>query len=100
MTRTGAVSVFAVTTNPFVGGAEVEGVTVGPDGNIWFADSKCAIGRSTLSGGITEFVQPQCGTPISITSGRDGNLWFTDSSNSRIGRITTSGNFTMFTLPS
>jgi streptogramin lyase len=99
MTPSGAVSVFEVTTNPFVGGAQVEGVTVGPDGNIWFADSKCAIGRSSLSGSIAEFVQPTCGSPTSIASGSDGNLWFVDSSSSKIGRITTSGIFTMFTLP-
>jgi virginiamycin B lyase len=96
MTPKGVVSVFEVTTNPFVGGAEVEGVTVGPDGNIWFADLKCAIGRSTLSGAIVEFVQPQCGSPTSITTGRDGNLWFTDFTSSAIGRITPNGSFTMF----
>lgn len=34
-----------------------------------------------------------------ITAGSDGALWFTDPGTSQIGRITTTGAITEFTLP-
>jgi virginiamycin B lyase len=53
---------------------------------------------------ITEFPLP----PLSfggnytnaITAGPDGNLWFTDAAAGKVGRITTSGQVTEFTVPS
>jgi virginiamycin B lyase len=81
------------------------GITLGPDGNIWYTE--CANGAvGNLTPGKppsfgTEF--PVGGCPVSITSGPDHNLWFTDeegSSTSAIGRITTAGTVTMFQLPS
>jgi virginiamycin B lyase len=68
------------------------GITVGPDGNIWFTESGGGpgIGRITPSGILTEFSTP---TPSSepgvITSGPDGALWFTQSGAKQIGRCTT-----------
>ncbi len=80
--------------------------TVGPDGNVWFVDSKIfgevpAIGRITPSGTITEYVSgakaaPKLSglnpgsDPIAIAAGPGGEkyLWFTDKgATPAIGRI-------------
>jgi streptogramin lyase len=49
---------------------------------------------------ITEFEVPTAfSSPLSITAGPDGNLWFTEWAGNKIGRMTTSGAVTEFTLP-
>jgi len=89
-TPVGQVTEFSAGLSP---GAEPEGITTGPDGNVWFTDGgNNRIGRITPQGVITEFGQlPAPSRPNSITSGPDGNLWFTDLDAGRIGRISTSG---------
>jgi len=79
-----------------------EGITGGPDGNVWVTLSASdfqRIARVTPNGAITEF--PVVGTTQlrTITSGPDGNLWFTDPLGKHIGRITTAGAVTLFTVP-
>jgi streptogramin lyase len=69
------------------------GITVGPDGNLWFTESNAnRIGRITPDGVITEF---RLGTgdkqPYGIVAGADGNLWFTERKNNRIGVMDTGG---------
>jgi streptogramin lyase len=78
-----------------------EGITVGPDGALWFTEHlDSRIGRITLTGEITEFPLPRQGGPIGITTGPDGNIWFTDPGFvDSVGRITLSGNITQFLLP-
>jgi len=50
------------------------GITAGPDGNLWFAESN-NIGRSTPNGKINTFPVPtQSSSPEGITAGPDGNL--------------------------
>jgi virginiamycin B lyase len=72
-----------------------QGITAGPDGNLWFAESnKDKIARITTDGTITsEFPVPghrhQKSRPSGITAGPDGNLWFTELYGNRIGKITT-----------
>jgi virginiamycin B lyase len=75
------------------------GITMGPDGGVWFTEiATNAIGR--LSGGaITTFTLPQGGWPNDIASGPDAALWFTEYSGDRIGRITTSGAVTEYAIP-
>jgi streptogramin lyase len=62
------------------------GITVGPDGNLWFTETApgAGIGRITPDGQITEFPVPAGGGVVSdfptrvaggITTGPDGNLW-------------------------
>jgi virginiamycin B lyase len=72
-----------------------EGVTLGPDGNIWFTEnSDPQIGRVIPStGAITEFVVPDGpnGAPWDIITGPDQALWYTDTNTSQIGRMTTDG---------
>lgn len=70
------------------------GITAGPDGALWFADTQNAvIGRITPSGAITTY--PTTEVPgNSITVGPDGALWFVElrcCMRGAIARITTSG---------
>src|ERR1700737_133301 len=74
-----------------------EGITAGPDGNLWFAEfNRARIGRITPLGVVTEFSTGIIGSPFGITAGPDGNLWFTESNGDRIGRITPLGVVTEF----
>jgi streptogramin lyase len=76
------------------------GITVGPDGNLWFTEvGSGRIGRITPQGTVTEFSAgiTAGSAPEGITTGPDGNLWFTEYSGNRIGRITPKGDVTEFT---
>jgi virginiamycin B lyase len=81
--------------------SDARGITGGPDGNIWFTETEAGkLGRSTLSGTITEYAPPTTDSePWGITSGPDGNLWFTECTGDKIGRSTPSGVITEFDLP-
>ena len=49
---------------------------------------------------ILEYAIPTVNSgPWSITSGSDGALWFTESAAGKIGRVTSSGAFTEYTIP-
>ena len=77
----------------------LESITAGPDGNLWFTESDAnKIGRITTAGVVTQFPLPAGNTPTSITTGPDGNLWFTEAGYGKIGRITTTGVITEFPL--
>jgi len=76
-----------------------QGITVGPDGALWFTDSADKIGRITTQGQVTEFAISTLAHPMGITTGPDGALWFTESNLDKIGRITTQGRVTEFALP-
>ena len=86
---------------PFGYNAYIDGITYGPDGNIWVVESDAnKIARVTASGTITEFLVPAAGAyPAQIAPGPDGNLWFTEFNFNTIGRITTEGVITEFALP-
>jgi virginiamycin B lyase len=77
------------------------GITTGPDGALWFAESEGNnIGRITTAGAFIEFSIPTAlSYPIGITTGPDGALWFTEQGGSKIGRITTGGVITEFPIP-
>ncbi len=73
------------------------GITVGPDGAMWFADPFGQIGRIDASGAISGFsAQSQ---PSKIALGPDGNLWFTDWSANIVSRMTPSGVVSQFAIP-
>jgi streptogramin lyase len=76
--------------------ARPKGITVGPDGNLWFTEyevNASKIGRITPEGVITEFPLPDAvAHPLGITTGPDGNLWFTENRGpNAIARITPDG---------
>jgi virginiamycin B lyase len=48
---------------------------------------------------VTEFPVTAHSGPIYITAGPDGNLWFTEEYANRIGRITSKGKLTEYSLP-
>jgi virginiamycin B lyase len=72
-----------------------QGITAGPDGNLWFTyqdftTNANAIGRITTSGAITLTPTPSANSgPTDITPGPDGNMWFTEAIGN-IGKFTTS----------
>src|SRR5438094_6547328 len=59
-------------------------------------------GRAHARGSVTIYAFPfgcQDGPLYDITAGPDGNLWFTDGGVSQIGRVTPSGSFTEYPVP-
>jgi virginiamycin B lyase len=87
-------------------GVQMPGITSGPDGAAWFTEipggssGRDAIGRLTLAGHYTQFRLPALRSdPMRITVGPDDALWFTERAGYRIGRITTSGKISEFSLP-
>jgi virginiamycin B lyase len=86
-------------------------IATGPDRNLWFIDwdlaessGRAEVGKMTRGGSFTEFSfavpRGQPG-PGSIVSGTDGNLWFTlTPTQAKVVRVTPSGSFTEFNLPS
>jgi streptogramin lyase len=109
ITTAGVITEFPVPTRS----AGPTGITAGPDGNVWFTENSVnQIGRITPAGVITEFPVFSSSTgPTGITTGPDGNLWFTENRpgfssqgssfglTNQIGRITTAGVVTLFTIP-
>jgi virginiamycin B lyase len=80
----------------------VYALTAGPDGNLWFSVDYGAnkIIRMTTSGVFTIYTVTTFanGGSLGIAAGPDGALWFADQAG-KIGRITTSGTVTEYTLP-
>jgi streptogramin lyase len=78
-------------------GSHPQGITTGPDGNLWFTENAShQIGTITTAGSITEFPVPSGSAPSLITVGPDGNLWFTEPAGNRVGRVTTRGQVTEY----
>jgi streptogramin lyase/tRNA A-37 threonylcarbamoyl transferase component Bud32 len=99
--------------------SDPNGITVGPDGALWFTETVGypgtirgrsgdlqpatmftggKIGRITTTGSISLYTVPRKEAPYAITAGPDGTLWFSTSNNNKLGRISTNGEFTEFTL--
>jgi len=88
-------------------------IALGPDSALWFTEANAnKIGRITTGGSVSEFTLPTAqinpcptssfvpGAPFAIAAGPDGALWFTEVCDNKIGRITTSGTVSLFTIPS
>jgi virginiamycin B lyase len=54
-------------------------------------------GGAQICGVFTEYAT--AGNPTAITAGPDGALWFTECSSNKIGRLTTAGVLTEFSIP-
>jgi streptogramin lyase len=81
--------------------AEADGITAGPDGNLWFTEfTGNNVGRITTAGVITEYPLPQPNSgPFLITAGPDSALWFAEQNADQIGRLTTAGSLTQYRCP-
>lgn len=97
MSTAGTLTEYPV-TNLFEG-VYSPNIVTGPDGALWFSGGQF-VGRITTAGVVTEYAT---GGPVPyvITNGPDGALWFTmnTTNQNQIGRITTSGALTYYSLP-
>ncbi len=83
----------------YPGGPYPQGITAGPDGNLWYL-GPYGVQKMTTSGTVTAYGFPIGGTsPEGITAGPDGNLWFTLAGGNIVAKVTTSGSFTEYTVP-
>ena len=82
-------------------GSGPHGITIGPDGNIWFTEQLAnRIGRITTNGAVTEFPVGGGARDLwGIATGADNRLWFCARGSSQIGAITTNGVVTMYPIP-
>jgi virginiamycin B lyase len=66
-----------------------QGITVGPDGAIYFTEAYSSrVGRITTAGAIQEYATPTPSSrPIGIAAGPDGALWFTQFDTNGLGRL-------------
>lgn len=100
----GAFTEYSIPTS----NAKPLGITVGPDGAIWFTEYGASkIGRipttaTAANPQITEYPTPTGNAgPEEIASGPDGGLWFSECFTGQIGRITPgSASMLEFTVPS
>ena len=99
ITPQGAISIF-----PLGKFNVLRDMTIGPDHNIWFTTIQ-NVGRITMAGNVRMFDPNPHASPSyrislgGIASGPDGALWFS-TANVAIGRVTTSGAFTLYPFPS
>jgi virginiamycin B lyase len=95
MTAAAAPSVTEFSSG-FAPGASIQGLTAGPDGNLWATDgANGKIARVSPSGAVTLFDAPaSTSSPVGVTAGPDGALWFVTGSPAQVARITTDGTIT------
>ncbi len=94
-TSTAASPLVKAATEYGVYGERPSGISAGPDGDLWFTDYN-GIDKITPSGVETEYGGPEANA---ITAGSDGNMWFLERAHAKIGKITTSGTKTEYSLP-
>jgi uncharacterized repeat protein (TIGR01451 family) len=72
-----------------VGPAAPIGIVRGPDGAMWFTESKIdQIGRIAPDGKVTHYALPVAGSaPSGITIGPDNAVWFAETGTNRVGRL-------------
>ncbi len=74
-------------------------VTSDASGNAWFTQTSGLIGKLTSADVYTSYSIPTIGsTPHGITIGPDDNIWFAEFGTNKIGKMTTSGTFTEYTI--
>jgi streptogramin lyase len=121
ITPSGSITTYPLPSNILIDpGNANEGagnLTVGPDGNLWFAgyddiNANLIAGSITPAGSFTSYtIEPLSGSSMygSITTGPDGNLWFANyltnvngsgNNGNLLGSITTSGSVKTYPLPS
>jgi streptogramin lyase len=83
-----------------------QSMTAGPDGNLWITEGYTATEPSKIArldpdtGAVAQFTVSTSNVGLaSIRKGYDGALWFTESATNKIGRITTAGRITEYSVP-
>jgi RHS repeat-associated protein len=85
---------------PLPSGTNPQGITAGPNGNMWFVGyGTSVVDQITPSGSITTYSLSAGSRPVRITTGSDGNLWVTESLGDKIARVTIGGSITEFAVP-
>jgi virginiamycin B lyase len=106
ITTSGEMTEFYVPTS----NAQPTTIVTGPDGALWFTEYAIGnIGSMTTSGVFSEYGMGgrEGSAPIGITAAPDGALWFTAENwgciqpcpQTILGRMTTAGSSTLFTVP-
>jgi virginiamycin B lyase len=90
-------------TDVHVGGQPYT-IVYGPDGNLWFADDVSSKIVQLAPGSLNVVnsyptITPNA-TPAGIAIGNDGALWFTEYAVDKVGRVTTNGTVSEYSLPS
>jgi|GEM_PF-1342094 len=75
----------------------LQGITPGPQGRIWFTGDAPLVGKSSVKGDTLEFFISRYGNATSIAEGPDQNLWVTLYPGA-IGRMSPDGHLTTFPL--
>jgi streptogramin lyase len=109
VTTSGMITEFPIPVPPTPVAPEVatQNITSGTDGSLWLVGGgEALLQRITTGGVVTGFPTPSnpcCdGLPLHIATGPDGNLWFTapgSSTTSWVGKMTTAGVLTVYTIP-
>src|SRR5450755_768170 len=75
------------------------GITVGPDGKIWFAESNGhRLVRMDMHGGLTNHLLPAAAQPQSIAVGADSKFYMTDTGTDSILVVTTAGAVSQYSV--
>ncbi len=80
------------------------GLVAGPDGAVWFLNPGDSIGRVAADGEITIYPDPDrsmnlfTGNVSGLTVGPDGALWFTNNLTGSVGRMTTDGSVSSYSV--
>lgn len=77
------------------------GITMGPDGNVWFTDEFERVSKMTPGGVVTDYVtsNPDYAFTTEMTGGPDGNVWFAETYPGSICKVLTDGTITRFSMP-
>lgn len=85
---------------PLEGPEQTSGITIDPDGKIWFAAGDSEIAQITPPlPGFVEFTLAAGAFPLGLATGPDGNIWITEAGRHNIARLRPSGTITEFQLP-
>jgi streptogramin lyase len=84
-------------------GLQPGGIVAGPDSRLWFTEANPSgtgyVAAASLDGHVQEYPVPTANAqPTDIALGGDGALWFTERATGKIGRVTTSGAVTEFSI--
>ena len=88
-TTVGRMTTAGSATNFTSKGVDPFGITIGPDGAVWFAEFQAdAVGRVDSAGNTTHVTGLTTGAgPRYVTGGPGDTLWFTEDNGNRVGRV-------------